>query len=230
MFKSGMEKAVRSLLDNGSRMQAPAVRRYVDKMRRKHPEETPAQILQRLERRYLFSVTSAGMLVGTIAAVPGIGTVLSLFALSAETVFFLEATAVFTLAVAAVHGMVLEDRERRRALVLGIALGESGKSVVQQGVGRSAKNWPDLLANRIPGIRSMNDGLMKRFLVQMITKRAVLMFGKVLPAGIGAVIGGVGDRMMGRTVIDNARKAFGPAPASFDPPHPDSAPSRALSS
>ncbi|WP_372494361.1 MULTISPECIES: hypothetical protein [Nocardia] len=225
-----MEKVVRSLLDNGSRVQAPAVRRYVEKLRRKHPDENPAQIIARLERRFLLTVTLSGTAVGAIAAVPGIGTILSLFAMTAETAFFLNSSAVFTLAVASVHGIVLEDKERRRALVLGVALGESGMQVVQQGVGRSAKNWPDLLANKIPGIRSMNDGLMKRFVVQLLTKRAVLMFGKVLPAGIGAVIGGFGNRVMGKNVVGNARKAFGPAPAAFDAPRPDTPQQTALSS
>ena len=39
-----------------------------------------------------------------------------------------------------------------------------------------------------------------------------MVFGKLLPVGIGAVIGGVGNRMMGKRIIDNARTAFGPAP------------------
>ncbi len=43
-------------------------------------------------------------------------------------------------------------------------------------------------------------------------RRAALMAGKVVPAGIGAVIGGVGNRAMGKSTITNARKAFGPAP------------------
>ncbi len=230
MFKAGVEKMVRSLLDNGSRLQAPAVARYVDKLRRKHPTDNPAQLIIRLERRFVFLVTASGTTVGAIAAVPGIGTILSLFAMTAETAFFLEAAALFTLAVAAVHGIVLEDRERRRALVLGVALGETGMRTVQQGVGKSAKNWPDLLANKIPGIRGMNDGLMKRFVVQLITKRVVLMFGKVLPLGIGAVVGGFGNRVMGKSVVGNARKAFGPAPAAFPAPGSDTAVPSALTS
>ena len=36
--------------------------------------------------------------------------------------------------------------------------------------------------------------------------------GRALPFGIGAVVGGVGNRLMGRAVITNAREAFGPIP------------------
>ncbi|GAB4588561.1 hypothetical protein [Nocardia sp. IFM 10818] len=218
MFKSGLEKAVVSLLDNGAQVQAPAVAKYVERTRRSHPDDTPAQVLQRLEKLYLNTVTASGTAVGATAAVPGVGTVASLTAMSAETAFFLEASAVFTLAVAAVHGIAPEDKERRRALVLAVVLGESGMEIVQKSVGHSAKNWGNLLANKIPGISSMNDSLLKRFMVQFLAKRSALMLGKVIPAGIGAAIGGFGNRAMGHHVIDNARKAFGAPPVTWPEP------------
>lgn len=215
MFDRGVDKAVRSLLDNGAQLQAPAVAKYVDRFRRAHPEDSPAQLLERLEKIYLTTVTGSGTAVGATAAVPGVGTLTSLAAMSAETTFFLEASAVYTLAVAAVHGVAPEDSERRRALVLAVVLGDTGMEIVQQSVGHSAKNWGTLLAEHIPGIRGMNESLMKRFVVQFVTKRGALMFGKVLPAGIGAAIGGFGNRALGRRMIDNAHKAFGPAPAGW---------------
>lgn len=218
MFKGGAEKAVKALLDNGAQLQAPAVAKYVDRFRRSHPDESPEQIIQRLERIYLTTVTGSGTAVGATAAVPGVGTIASLAAMSAETTFFLEASAVFTLAVAAVHDIAPEDKERRRALVLAVVLGESGMEIVEKSVGRSAKNWGSLLANQIPGVRNMNDSLMKRFVVQFIAKRSALMFGKVLPAGIGAAVGGFGNRALGKSTIANARKAFGPAPRSWPGP------------
>ncbi|MFG1791599.1 hypothetical protein [Nocardia sp. NPDC049149] len=212
MFKGAFEKTVVQLLDTGSRLQAPAVAKYVDRIRRSHPDETPAQVIERLEKQYLLAVTGSGSAVGATAAVPGVGTVAAIAAVSAETTFFLEISALFTLAVAAVHGISPEDQEQRRALVLAVVLGESGMEIVQKTVGTSAKNWGTVFANRIPGLSSMNDSLLKRFIIRFITRRAALMAGKVVPAGIGAVIGGVGNRAMGKTTISNARKAFGPAP------------------
>ncbi|MVU81985.1 hypothetical protein GPX89_32695 [Nocardia sp. ET3-3] len=218
MFKAGLEKAVVSLLDNGAQVQAPAVAKYVAKLRDSHPGESPAQIIARLEKLYLNTVTASGTAVGATAAVPGVGTVASLSAMTAETAFFLEASAVFTLAVAAVHGVAPDDKERRRALVLAVVLGESGMEIVQKGVGSSAKNWGGLLAGKIPGINAMNDSLLKKFLVQFIAKRGALMVGKVIPAGIGAAIGGFGNRALGHGVVDNARKAFGAPPLTFPQP------------
>ncbi|MFD7844171.1 hypothetical protein ACFV4K_14700 [Nocardia sp. NPDC059764] len=218
MFKGGFEKAVVSLLDNGSQVQAPAVAKYVAKLRADHPDETPGQIIARFEKLYLNTVTASGTAVGATAAVPGVGTVASVAAMSAETAFFLEASAVFTLAVAAVHGIAPDDKERRRALVLAVVLGESGMEIMQKSVGVSAKNWGGLMAAKIPGLSSMNDSLLKRFMVQFIAKRGALMVGKVIPAGIGAAIGGFGNRALGRRTVDNARNAFGAPPLNWPQP------------
>lgn len=213
--RSRTEKMVVSVLDNASRLQAPAVSGYVDKLRRAHPGESPAQIIQRLENQFLLAVTGSGAGVGAAAALPGVGTVTSLAAAGAETAFFLEASALFTLAVANVHGINPQDNEQRRALVLAVALGDTGMKVVERTVGHSAKNWGTLLATRVPGISQMNDSLLKRFVLRFLTKRVALLAGKVIPAGIGAVIGGVGNRALGKGVIGNAQKAFGPPPAQF---------------
>lgn len=212
MFKAGLEKSVVSLLDNGAQVQAPAVAKYVERLRRSHPDESPAQIIARIEKLYLNTVTGSGTAVGATAAVPGVGTFTALAAMSAETAFFMEASAVYTLAVAAVHGVAPEDKERRRALVLAVVLGESGMEIVQKSVGHSAKNWGTLLANKVPGLNAMNDSLLKRFMVQFLAKRSALMLGKVIPAGIGAAVGGFGNRALGRGLVDNSRKAFGAPP------------------
>ncbi|APA96077.1 hypothetical protein NS506_02010 [Nocardia seriolae] len=218
MFKAGFEKAVVSLRDNGAQVQAPAVAKYVGKLRESHPGESPAQLIARIEKLYLNTVTTSGTAVGATAAVPGVGTVASLAAMSAETAFFLEASAVYTLAVAAVHGVAPEDKERRRALVLAVVLGESGMEIVEKSVGHSAKNWGSLLAGKIPGLSAMNDSLLKRFMVQFIAKRGALMVGKVIPAGIGAAIGGFGNRALGHGIVDNSRKAFGAPPLTWPQP------------
>jgi hypothetical protein len=56
---------------------------------------------------------------------------------------------------------------------------------------------------------------MSYFVKKFAIKRSAMAFGKVLPVGIGAVIGGGGNRLMGKRIITNARQAFGPAPARW---------------
>ena len=57
------------ILDRAQRLQAPAVKKYVDSLRRKYPDDSPAQIIERLEKRYLNAVTGSGGAVGAAAAV-----------------------------------------------------------------------------------------------------------------------------------------------------------------
>ena len=47
--------------------------------------------------------------------------------MAGETVVFLEATAVYVLALAEVYGIPADHRERRRALVLAVLVGDESK-------------------------------------------------------------------------------------------------------
>lgn len=210
-----MEDGITSVLDNASRLQGPAVQAYVRRLRRQHPSESPAQIIERLEKRYLLAVTGSGSAAGATAAIPGVGTGAALAAIGGETAFFLEASALLALSFAAVHGIPLDDRERRRGLVLAVALGESGMEVVERTVG--VRGVRDLMSKRIPGnaIAGMNTSLLAKFIKRFLAKRSALILGKLLPAGIGAVIGGAGNRTIGRGVVRNSREAFGPPPVAW---------------
>lgn len=212
-----IESTIVSVLDNASRLQAPAVAKYVERVRRAHPDETPAQIVARLEKMFLTAVTGSGSAVGATAAVPAVGTMASVAAVGAETAFFLESSALLTLAVAAVHGISPDDHQQRRALVLAVALGESGMEIVERATGLTATNWARLVTGRIPPqtMKAMNGSLIRKFVTKYAAKRSALILGKLLPAGVGAVIGGAGNRAIGRGVVDNAREAFGPAPAKW---------------
>ncbi len=136
-------RVLSQILERGTRVQAPAVRAYVARLRRLNPEASPAEIVTKLEKRYLAAVMASGAAVGSAAAFPGIGTLAALSAVAGETLVFLEATAVFVLAVAEVHGIPLEERERRRALVLAVLVGDDSKGAIADlvGPGRTNGAW-----------------------------------------------------------------------------------------
>jgi hypothetical protein len=209
-------RALSQIIERGARVQAPAVKAYVERLRQHDPEATPAEIVGKLEKRYLAAVMASGAAVGSAAAFPGVGTLVALSAVAGETVVFLEATAVFSLAVAEVHGIPAEHRERRRALVLAVLVGEDSKHAVADliGAGRTSGAWmSDGVASLpLPAVSQLNSRLLKYFVKRYTLKRGAIAFGKLLPVGIGAVVGGVGNRMMGRKIIANARQAFGSPP------------------
>jgi hypothetical protein len=209
-------KLLSGIIEGGARVQAPAVKAYVDRLRGQNHDATPADIVTKLEKHYLAAVMASGAAVGSAAAFPGIGTLAAMSAVAGETVVFLEATSVYVLAVAEVYGIPADHRERRRALVLAVLVGEDSKHAIADliGPGRTSGAWlADGAATLpLPTVSALNSRLLKYFVKRYTLKRGAIAFGKLLPVGIGAVVGGVGNRLMGRRIVANARKAFGPPP------------------
>ncbi len=207
---------VTAALRRAIRTQSGLARVYVRRLRAAHPEESPAQIRARLDARFLAAVTASGAAVGGTAAVPGIGTLVAFGAIGAESLVFLEAAALYTLSVAEVHGLDVREGEHEELLVMTVMLGASGTALLANAVGAEAASGSGAsLATRIlriPGLKEINTRMMHRFVRKFAVKRAGLAVGKLAPAGLGAAVGGWGNRRLGRTVVDTADATFGTAP------------------
>jgi hypothetical protein len=191
----------------------------VERLRRADPDAGPATIVAKLEKRYVTAVTASGAAVGSTAVLPGLGTLAALSAAAGETAVFLEATAFYALAIASVYGVVTEDRERRRALVLSVLVGDDSKQAMAEliGGGRTSGAWlsEGVASLPLPALSQLNSRLLKRAIRRFTLRRSALLVGKILPVGIGAVIGAVGNRMAGKKIVRNARAAFGKPPARW---------------
>jgi hypothetical protein len=212
-------RALAQVIERSSRIQGPAAEAYVARLRRAHPAASPAEIVTKLEKRLLSVVTAGGLAVGAAATLPGLGTLAALSAAAGETAVFLETTALFVLALASVHGIPLAHRERRRALVLAVLVGDNSKSGVAEliGPGRTGGAWvsESVASLPLPTVSKLNSRMLKYFVRRFTLKRGALLLGKLLPVGIGAIIGAVGNRLVGNKIIRNARMAFGPPPARW---------------
>ncbi len=60
----------------------------------------------------------------------------------------------------------------------------------------------------LPLVSQLNTKLMHYFVKKYTVKRTAMAFGKMLPVGIGAAVGGGGNRLMGKKIVANARTAF----------------------
>jgi hypothetical protein len=121
-----------------------------------------------------------------------------------------------------VHGIPVDDRDRRRALVLAVLVGDQGKGALADllGPGRTSGAWlaegsAGVAALPLPAVRELNSRLLRYFVKRFTLRRGALAFGKLLPVGLGALIGAVGNRLMGKKIISNAADAFGPAPTRW---------------
>lgn len=211
MFENALQKSVELLLRGGTGIQAPLAAESVRRLQHRFPDRSPEDIEKWLESGYLIVVTASGTVAGLSAAVPGVGTLIGLAVSGIDSIFFLEASALYAASVGAVHGMESMSPNQRRALIVAVVLGESGAEMLGRNASQSARDWAATVADKLPLVRNIDNAMAKRFIVQFIAKRGVLMFGKSLPMGIGAVIGAAGNFTYGRAVVANAQRTFGPS-------------------
>jgi hypothetical protein len=217
MVPPGVENALDGVLDKALKLQRSAVVAYVDRLRRQSGA-TPASVLSGLEKRYLGSVAAIGAASGGAAAVPGVGTAASVASAVAEVAAFVESTALFTLAVAEVYGYRFDDPDTRRALVLGVILGDVGGTAIESAA-ISGAHWAPLLARSVDreGLGNINKALLRRFLTHFGARQGALAVGRALPFGVGAGIGAVGNLALGRASVKAAKRAFGRPPTDLGP-------------
>lgn len=209
-------RVLRAAVERVLRIQQPRVAAHIARIRSKQPDATPAEVVAALDRRYQIAVAGLGAVGGGIAIVPAVGTVASLATATAEAAAALDAAVLYTLAVAEVHRLHVDDDERRRALVLAIVMGAGGTELMRKVTGgkdRWARVVTDALPLRVLG--PVNTTLGRWFVKRYVTRQLALAVGRALPFGAGVIIGAVGNVVAARAVIGAATKAFGPPPAAW---------------
>lgn len=204
-------------------IQRPVVLAHLRSIRARRPNATPEQVLRTLELRYLTAVTTGGALVGASAAIPAVGTGTSIALSAVETAGFLEASTLFAQSVSELHGVAVDDADRSSALVMALILGPAGTDLVKQLAGEVTGTapgrrafWGDLVTKQLPkaAVDRIGDQLRKRFLARFGATQGASVLGRAIPFGIGAVVGGAGNNILGRQIVRGTRDAFG-TPLSF---------------
>lgn len=220
--ESGIEPSdpsrVLALLDKALELQAPVTERHVAWLRRHRPDATPRQIVRSLNAELRAATISAGAGVGAAAAAPGVGTGVALALSGTEALAFLNATALYVLARAEVQGIKVEDIERRRTLVMAIMLGEAGARSISTVAERTGQHWARHVVQKIPqaNINAVNKVLGRYFVTKYGTKKGIIVLGRVVPFGIGAVIGGTANGVFSQMIVSASGRAFGPPPRSWE--------------
>ncbi|MGO2534359.1 MULTISPECIES: hypothetical protein [Micrococcaceae] len=205
-------------------VQRPLVVAYLRRLQRKHPRADGPEMARLLRRDYLVAVTGGGAAVGASAVVPGIGTAASLGLSAAATVGFLEASALYAQSLAELHGITTEDPEKARVMVMAILMGEEGSAMIaaltHQAAGRGVgpvKGWGSVFSNgKSSGAwGAIGAQVQKRFLRKILATQGASIIGRAIPFGLGAAVGGVGNRFLGRKVVESASLAFGPVPTTI---------------
>ncbi|TMR38317.1 hypothetical protein, partial [Actinomadura geliboluensis] len=205
---TGRGQRVLDLLDKAIDIQTPLVRKNIARARQRNPEASPAQVIRTLEKMYVSAVTGTGAAVGGTAAAPGVGTGVALALSAGETFSTLELSALFALSVAEVHGVPIDEIERRRTIVMGIMLGGGGSATISKVAERTGQHWGRQVVAKVPveTLRQINKILGKNFITKYGTKQGIIVLGRVAPFGIGAVIGGGANAAMASLTVRAGRR------------------------
>lgn len=198
-----------SVLDGALKVQGPLARRYVEKLRVKHPEATDRQLLELVTKRFTTLATLTGAGIGGVAALPGLGTAAALGLTVGEGVTFAEACAFLTLAAADIHGVDMSDRSTRRLVLMAVLSGERGTEIIGKAMGKQGLQWNAVLGGGggfLPGLVSKQ---ISRYVRRRVVARTgTLWFARLLPFGIGAAIGGFGARTVATSVVEAMQEIF----------------------
>ncbi|MFI2672683.1 hypothetical protein ACH5AU_24515 [Streptomyces albidoflavus] len=208
------KKLLQQVFEKALVAQQPTARKNVERLRRVHPDDTPQELIRRLDRYYLTAITASGGASGAAGIVPGAGIPTAL----ADVMLYTEASVLYTLSLAQAHGTHPEDLERRKLLVLTVLLGDGAVKALDKAVGRTGPYWARRIVSAIPmsAINKANKVLGPRFITKYGTQQGVLVLSKQVPLGIGAALGAGGNHVLGRLTIRSARTIFGQPPSSWD--------------
>ncbi len=106
-------------------------------------------------------------------------------------------------------------------LVMGILLGQSGSTPSARSPSAPVSTGPPL--SKVPATRARST-LGKNFITKYGTKQGIIVLGRVVPFGIGAVIGGGANATVAALAVRAAQRAFGPAPQSWPETGPEPTP------
>jgi uncharacterized protein (DUF697 family) len=188
----------------------------IERLRSVHPEMSPVEMQNYLQKWYIGSVTASGAAAGAAAAVPN--GVVQIPAALADFLGFLELSVLYVYSMIELHGMHPQNDETRRLLVSAVLIGQSATGILEKVIGKVAPHWGKVVINNInrETIKQINKVLGPRFVTIMGSKSGVLVLGKQVPMFIGAGIGGVGNALFAAGIAKSAKNILGPLPKSWD--------------
>lgn len=196
------------------------VDRYVQRVRRSHPQASPAELADVLAGRYRTAVMASGGAFAALSAGRGTGARAALGLTAGTVSTFLAGSGLYCLALAHVHGVPAGDLPQRRVLLQTALLGRRGPELLEQRLGLASPSWAGVLLTRVPTAQAKSVSRILRRRLRVSALGGSLLFSGALPYGAGAVLGAAAAGTMASRMIDTLAGAFGPLPEHFATPLP----------
>lgn len=180
-------------------------------------------------------LTSLGAAAGASAVAPGLGTTAAVSLVASEAGWFAVRVADLIMAIGAAYGHTHAAAEERRAWILSIlafeddAVEQFAVLAAELGVARlvGRSELGNAMASMVGGdavtvdaFRRVNASLASKVLTRYGSRRGAMTLGKLLPFGIGAIVGGGANWGMTRAVAKQCRTFFDQYHLFVTPPPP----------
>lgn len=160
---------------------------------------------------------AAGAAAGAAAATPTVGTAATIATTAAELAWFTARAGDLILTIAALHGRPDPTIEERRAWVLAVLVyGSSARDEFARTLNEVSTGIVPAVERAIPvtTLQAANRAMSRILTRRYGTRRGLIAFGRLLPMGVGAAIGGSANYLAIRTLARHADQFFARLPYS----------------
>ncbi len=195
-----------------------AAREQAQSLRQEFPWLEAGDLTRRHGRRLTTRAGVTGAATGGLAAVPAVGTAAAAVAVTADLGLTLASAAELVMVTAELHGFRGQSLEERRTWVLAVlwlafedppSSGPNSEVIRPGGAAATAGLSDSARA-------AVNRLVAERLIARLGLRTGVLRLGRLLPMGLGAAVGGVGNTTFMRAVARSAEEFFaspvGPRP------------------
>lgn len=176
---------------------AGTIRTEVRALQKRYPKGKPGALAQRLATGAIWRMTGAGVVASLPGAIPGLGTAAQIAieagTLSSETWLLLRNLATLQMSVAALYGHDTSAPERQEELMIIWGL-TTGAIVPAKGAATrvGTKIAVSQFNRRVSGklLQSINRRIGTTVFTKWGTKRGGIALGRLIPFGVGALVGG----------------------------------------
>lgn len=173
--------------------------------------------LAELRRQMRKELVPLGAATGAVAAVPGVGTVTASGVLLADLGWMAVRNADVIFTIAALHGRNEAEVEERTAWVLAVLV-FGDDAATKFGELASELTRKAVTTAGLTSMKAMNKALARRIFKSWGKKKAAKMMGRLLPFGIGAVVGGTTSYLDVKALVTASDRFFHEIPRDHGAP------------
>jgi hypothetical protein len=178
------------------------------RLREEFPEDSPAELANRLIRRYAKDLAIGGAVAGGAAASPVAGMAVAAASAGMDSAFSLTRLGEMIMEIGLLYGHAPASADQRRTAILAVMAAADGAAIGVSGLAaRAGSRGGARLIQRLPVV-SAAARPSRRALTRLTTARGPWSVTSLVPYGIGAGVGAAGNALLAIAVGRAAKEYF----------------------